>query len=63
MHGSNRKQAEKYGLTVPLCHKCHFMLHNSNNELDKHVMKYSQMMFEKKYSYEKWMKVFRKNYR
>ncbi len=67
MHGTaNRKQAEKYGLKVPLCPDCH---RNSpravhkNKTTDLHLKKIAQLEFESKYSYELWMQVFGKNYR
>lgn len=64
MHGtSNRKLAEKYNLTVPLCHSCHRELHDRNTELDKRIMQLTQIEFEKNFSYELWMQVFKKNYR
>ncbi|WP_313413190.1 hypothetical protein [Sedimentibacter sp.] len=64
MHGTaNRKQAEKYGLTIPLCFKCHRELHDKNTQLDKHIMQLAQIEFEKNYSYELWMQVIGKNYR
>jgi len=64
MHGTaNRRLAEKYNLIVPLCRSCHSELHDRNTELDRHIMQLAQIEFEKNFSYELWMQVFKKNYR
>lgn len=63
MHGvANRKIADKYGLTVHLCHNCHMNLHDRSPILDKFLQRIAQINFEKKYTREEWMKAFRKNY-
>jgi hypothetical protein len=63
-HGTaNRKQADKFRLTVPLCFDCHNELHNKNTELDRHIMQLAQIEFEKNFSFEEFMKIFKKNYR
>jgi hypothetical protein len=64
--GANRKQSEKYGLTVPLCSYCHRGqngVHKGNYQLDLYIKRYAQLQFEKEYSFEKFMEVFKKNYR
>jgi len=61
---ANRKQSEKYGLTIPLCMDCHLGhkgIHN-NNQLDIYIKMYAQIKFEINYSHELWVKVFMKNY-
>ena len=63
MHGgANRKLAEKYGLWVWLRHDIHMQLHDKDKELDRQLEQEAQLAFEKKYSHEKWMAEFRKNY-
>lgn len=63
---ANRKQADKYGLTVMLCARCHrdnkFGVHGLNKEADLRLKRVAQITFEAKYSHEKWMHVFGKNY-
>jgi hypothetical protein len=34
-----------------------------NHQLDLYIKRYAQLQFEKEFSYEKFMKVFGKNYR
>lgn len=63
MHGgANRKLAEKYGLWVWLRHDIHMRLHDEDKELDRQLEQDAQRAFEKKYSHEKWMQMFRKSY-
>lgn len=60
-----RKLADKYGLTVWLCGYHHRDNRNGvhgNNELAKQLKKVAQGAFEKKYSHEKWMQIFGRNY-
>ena len=64
--GANRKNSDKYGLWVPLCHWCHNeppMGAHHNPETDRELKKVGQIMFERKYSHEEFMKIFGKNYR
>lgn len=65
MHGTaNKRLADKYGLYVPLCNGCHHELQNGKNgrPLDLKLMQEAQRKFEQKYTHEKWMQVFRKNF-
>ncbi len=62
MHGPNRKLADKYGLWVWLRHDIHMNLHDRDKELDRELQQEAQRAFEKKYSHEDWMRIFRKNY-
>lgn len=66
MHGTaNRAKAEKWGLWVWLCHAHHTGGKESvhrNREMDLELIKMSQRVFERKYSHEKWMEEFGKNY-
>lgn len=63
--GANRKNSEKYGLVVYLCHWCHNeppngVHHNINtNNLLK---RYGQKVFENGHSHEEFMRIFGKNY-
>jgi len=63
--GPNRKNSEKYGLKVPLCHSHHNMspegVHN-DKDFDLTLKKKSQKIFEQHYGHEKFMEVFGKNY-
>jgi hypothetical protein len=61
----NRRLSDTYGLTVPLCAYCHRGQNgvHHNHQLDLYIKRYAQLQFEKEYSYEKFMKVFGKNYR
>lgn len=63
---ANRKLADKYGLTVMLCSRCHrdtkCGVHGLNKEADLRLKMVAQITFEAKYSHEKWMKVFGRNY-
>lgn len=62
---ANRRLAERYGLKVYLCVPHHRdgreAVHN-NEENRKLLQIEAQKAFEKKYSYEKWMEVFGRNY-
>lgn len=63
LHGtSNRKNADKYGLTVPLCHSCHMDLHDKNTNMDGYFKRLAQMKFEERYSREEWFKIFGKSF-
>ena len=59
---ANRKLSEKYGLTVWLRHDIHMDLHERNNDLKMQLKQDAQRAFEEKYSHEKWMEVFGRNY-
>lgn len=59
---ANRKISDKWGLVVWLRHDVHMDLHDRNKELEIQLKKDAQKAFEKLYSHEKWMELFRKNY-
>lgn len=61
LHGSRRKKADKYGLTVYLCPHCHQQLHD-HGVGDLFLEKRAQKYFEDQYGHEKWMQEFGKNY-
>lgn len=62
---ANRKQSDKYRLTVPLCANCHRGTEgvHHNKTLDLRIKQLAQIEFEKNFSYEEFMKVIGKNYR
>jgi len=61
---ANRKQSEKNGLKVWLCHEHH--TGNSgvhvNKDLDTQLKEFAQKTFEESHTHEEWMRVFGKNY-
>lgn len=62
--GVRRKKSDKYKLTIPLCFECHRSLHDGKlEEWNKKLKSETQKEFEKKYSYELWMKEFGKDYK
>ena len=66
MHGwANRKLADKYGLTVGLCPRCHregaFAVHQSDYT-DRWLKRIGQRAFEKEHSHKFWMELFGVNY-
>lgn len=65
MFGPYRKKAEHYGLWVWLRSDWHiqtpYAVHN-DRALDLSLKKAAQKAFEKKYSHEKWMAEFKRNY-
>lgn len=61
LHGIRRKAADKYGLTVHLCRKCHTELHD-HGRYDRELEKVAQIVFEDKYGHEEYMRVFGKDY-
>lgn len=62
LHGSYRKMADKYGLTVYLCHWCHARLHD-HGEYDKDLQEMAQIYFEANHKEIDFMRVFGKNFR
>lgn len=59
--GKNRQMSIKYGLVIPICRKCH-QKYDLDIELRTKYMQEAQIIFEKKYSHELFMKEFKKNY-
>lgn len=61
---ANRRLSDKYGLWVWLCHGCHTGTEGAQYDADKgrSLKQLAQKAFENKYSHEKWMAIFRKNY-
>ena len=61
LHGSRRKAADAYGLTVHLCPMCHTLLHDHGTN-DLYLEQLAQNTFEREHSREDWMKIFGKSY-
>lgn len=63
--GANRKNSERYGLVVPLCHYCHNEPPNGvhfNSALDQKLKRETQERFETIASHDEFMKIFGRNY-
>jgi 5-methylcytosine-specific restriction endonuclease McrA len=61
LHGSRRKMADKYHLTVMLCPECHRNLHD-HGSYDLALEQIGQRAFESEYGHEEYMRIFGKNY-
>lgn len=62
IHGtSNRKNAEKYGFKVWLCHFHHRAVH-MDRELDLYFIRLAQSKFEETHTREEFMAIFGKNW-
>lgn len=62
---ANRKKSEKYGMKVWLCARHHNMSAEGvhfDKQFNDELKQYAQIAFEKKYSHEKFMQEFHKNY-
>ena len=62
---ANRKLSERYGLKVYLCLRHHTAGQeavHSNIRHQRLVQRKAQEAFEKRYSHEKWMEVFGRNF-
>ena len=61
---ANRKLSDKYGLWVWLCHNCHTGTDGAqyNKHKNLELKAEAQLAFERLYSHEKWMELFRKSY-
>ena len=61
---AKRKLSEKFGLKIYLCHEHHTGNKgvHFNKALDTQLKMFAQKKFEEKYSHEKFMEVFKKNY-
>ena len=61
-YGRNRQNSMKYGLVMPLCYKCHIMIHrNSTQQAIWHVK--GQIRFEEVYPELDFLEIFGKNYK
>ncbi len=59
--GCNRIKSIEWGLTIPLCRKCHSELEN-NQEQKEELQKMGQRKFEEKNGHELFMTEFKRNY-
>lgn len=63
--GANKKNSEKYGLIVPLCHYCHneppYGVHFDRDRMIA-LRRTAQRMFESIEDHKKFMEVFGRNY-
>lgn len=58
-----RKKCDAAGLTVALCHDCHYEVHNKSKEKRHHLEQIAQYMWEQeKGTREEFMSIFHKNY-
>lgn len=60
--GGLRKQSEKYGCKVFLCHEHHWQVHNGNMQLYTYLCKIAQKRFEEEYPYLSFMAIFHRNW-
>lgn len=58
--GKNREKADKHGLTINICWKCHKRVHAT--ALVNILRKVGQLIFEKKHSRKQFIKEFGKSY-
>ena len=63
LHGSNRKKADADGLTVPLCYRCHTLLHDKGYH-DKDLQQIAEQAYLDHYnaSIEDFIQRYGKNY-
>ena len=61
LHGPYRKKADRYGLTVHLCPKCHRALHDKGTD-DRLLEELAQQIFENEYGHDLFIREFGKNW-
>lgn len=59
--GCNRKKSMEWGLTIPICRKCHRELED-NQRIKRKIQQLAQKTFETKYNHDLFMQEFKKNY-
>ena len=59
--GKNRINSMKYGLVIPVCNKCHEMIHNDSKIQLEHK-KRGQVLFNKTYPNLNFIDIFHENY-
>lgn len=63
IHGNaNRKIADREGLTVKLCFRCHAKVHDTDREMDLLLIQFAQRKFEETHSRDDWRTIFCKSY-
>lgn len=61
--GSRRQMSDRYGLTVPVCRKCHRLIHAAPNDgLDLALKEEAQKHFEKQFGHDKFLQAFGKSW-
>ena len=64
IYGSGKRElSTAYLLLVPLCHRHHMELHQSNPQMAKFFKAKAQEAFEKHYPDKDFIKIFGKNYK
>lgn len=58
---ANRQKSKDYGLVIPLCARCHDMVHR-DPKLRLKTQQKAQQKFEETHSHTDFMKIFRRNY-
>lgn len=61
LHGSMRKKADAYGLTVMLCRGCHMLLHDKGLH-DREIQQAAQRIFEQDHTRDEFIKEFGKSF-
>lgn len=62
LHGTfMRAKADKYGLVIPLCRRCHNMIHDKGI-YDKALQQTAQRIFEEDHTREEFIKEFGKSF-
>lgn len=61
---ANRRLADRYGLTVRLCQRCHTGKNGAQYDKDLNLLlkQEAQRRFEALHGHSEWMETFRKNY-
>ena len=63
IHGNaNRKIADREGLTVNLCHRCHQKVHDTDREMDLMLIQYAQRKFEETHTRQEFRELFGKSW-
>ena len=60
--GAYRKKCDQYGLVVPLCPRCHDLVHHDNAELLKLRQEAEIIMIRSGWTREQWISEFGKDY-
>ena len=63
IHGNaNRKVADREGLTVNLCYRCHQKAHDTDREMDLMLIQYAQRKFEETHTRQEFRELFGKSW-
>jgi hypothetical protein len=58
---ANRQKSKDYGMVMPLCARCHDMVHR-DPALRLKTQQFAQRKFEEKHTHEEFMSIWRRNY-